>query len=158
MIGLIVSAEYNGLTALSGILAMVMAHVEPIANNYGMFVNHFATNVVNTAQIHSWWYEEIARVDPAQRTSDTPRAYISVVNELSQWLFSSLTLCIRVWQRLLAPYQQLYTAAIFQSTRYMDIAQSHLQWSRQWLPGYWPNACLHAQQTSVRWVQILICV
>jgi len=82
---------------------MVMAHVKPIAINYAMFVNHFAKNAVKTAQIHSWWYEEIARIDPAKRNSDPPCAYISVVNELSQRLFSSLTLRIRLSQRLLAP-------------------------------------------------------
>jgi hypothetical protein len=82
--GLIVGAEYNAQTTLSGVPAMVMARVKPIAMNYAMFVNPFATNAVKTAQIHSWWYEEIARIDPAQRNSDPPRAYISVVNELSQ--------------------------------------------------------------------------
>jgi len=88
---------------------MVMAHVKPIAINDAGFVNPFATNPVKTAQIHGWWNEEIARIEPAQRNSDPPRAYISVVNELSQRLFSSLTLCIRLSQRLLAPVQQLYT-------------------------------------------------
>jgi hypothetical protein len=63
---------------------MAMARVKPIAINYAMFVNPFATNVVKTAQIHSWWYEEIARIEPAQRTSDPPHVYISVVNEFSQ--------------------------------------------------------------------------
>jgi len=103
--GLIVGTEYNAQTTLSGILAMVMARVKPIAINYAMFVNPFATNAVKTTQIHSWWYEEITRIDPAQRNSDPPCAYISVVNELSQRLFSSLTLCIRLSQRLLAPVQ-----------------------------------------------------
>jgi len=102
---LIVGAEYNAQTSLSGIPAMVMARVEPIAINYAMFVNHFVTNAVKTAHIHCWWYEEIARIDPAQRTSDPPHAYISVVNESSQRLFSSLTLCIRLSQRLLVPMQ-----------------------------------------------------
>jgi hypothetical protein len=106
MTGLIIGAEYNAQTTLSGIPAMVMARVKPIAINYAMFVNPFATNALKTAQIYSWWYEEIARVDPSQRNSDPPCAYISVVNELSQRLFSSLTLCIRLLQRLLAPMQQ----------------------------------------------------
>jgi len=108
---LIVGAEYNAQTTLSGVPAMVMAHVKRIAINYVKFVNPFATNAVKTAQIHSWWYEEIARIDPAQRNSDPPRASISVVNELSQRLFSSLTLCIRLSQRLLTPVQQWYTGA-----------------------------------------------
>jgi hypothetical protein len=82
--GLIVGAEYNAQTTLSGVPAMVMAHVKPIAINYVMFVNPFAPNAVKTAQIHSWWYKEIARIDPAQTNSDPPRAYTSVVNELSQ--------------------------------------------------------------------------
>jgi len=111
---------------------MVMARVKPIAINYAMFVNPFATNVVKTAQIHSWWYEEIARIDPAQRNSDPPRAYISVVNELSQRLFSSLTLCIRLSQRLLAPVQQWYTAARPQSTLFTDFEHSRLQRSGKW--------------------------
>jgi len=111
---------------------MVMACVKPIAINYGMFVNPFATNAVKTAQIHSWWYEEIARIDPAQRNSDPPRAYISVVNELSQHLFSSLTLCIRLSQRLLAPVQQWYTAARPQLTLFTDLEHSRLQRSGKW--------------------------
>jgi len=82
--GLIVCAEYNAQTTLSGVPAMVMACVQPIAINYAMFVNPFSTNVVKTAQIHSWWFEEIPRIDPAQRNSDPPHAYIAVVNELSQ--------------------------------------------------------------------------
>jgi len=96
--GLIVGAEYKPQTTLSGVPAMVMAHVRPIAINYAMFMNPFATNAVKTTQIHRWWYEEITRIDPAQRNSDLPCAYISVVNELSQRLFSSLTLCIRLSQ------------------------------------------------------------
>jgi len=82
--GLIVGAGYNTQTTLSGVLAMVMARVKPIAINDAMFVNPIAMNAVNTAQIHSWWYEEIARIDPAQRNSDPPRAYMSVVNDLSE--------------------------------------------------------------------------
>jgi len=82
--GLIVSAEYNPQTTLSGVLAMVMARVKPIAINYAMFVDPFTTNGVKITQIHSWWYEEITRIDPVQRHSDPPHAYISVVNELSQ--------------------------------------------------------------------------
>jgi len=109
--GLIVGTEFNAQTFLSGIPATVMARIKPIAINYTMFVNPFATNVVKTTQIHSWWYEEIVRIDPAQRISDRPHAYISVVNELSQPLCSSLTLSIRLLQGLLASMQQWYTAA-----------------------------------------------
>ena len=107
--GLIVGAEYNAQTTLSGIPGMVMARVKPIAMNYAMFVNPFPTNAVKTAQIHSWWYEEITRIHPAQRNSDPPCAYISVVSESSQGLISSLTLCVRLSQRLLASVQQWYT-------------------------------------------------
>jgi hypothetical protein len=85
---------------------MVMACVKPIVINYTKIVNPFATNAVKTAQIHSWWYEEIARIDPAQRNSDPPHAYISVVNELSHRLFPLLTLCITLSQSLLAPVQR----------------------------------------------------
>jgi len=74
--GLIISAEYNAPTTLPGILAMVMARGKPIAIDYAMFVNSFARNVVKTTQIHSWWYEDITWIDPAQRNSDVPRAYI----------------------------------------------------------------------------------
>jgi hypothetical protein len=109
--GFIVGAEHNAQRTLSGVPAMVMARVKPIAINYAMFVNPFAMNEVKSAQIHSWWYEEIARIDPAQRNSDPPHAHIPVVNELSQRLFSLLTLCIRLTQRLLASVQQWYTAA-----------------------------------------------
>jgi len=63
---------------------MVMARLKPIGINYAMLVNPFATKAVKASQIHSWWYEEIARIDPAQRNSDPPRAYTSVVNESSQ--------------------------------------------------------------------------
>jgi len=125
--GLIVGAEYNAQTTLSGVPAMVMARVKSIAINYAMFVNPFATNAVKTAQIHSWWYEEIARIGPAHRNSDHPCAYISVVNELSQRSFSLLTVCIMLSQRLLAPVQQWYTAARPQSTLFTDFEHSHLQ-------------------------------
>jgi len=127
MTGLIVSTKYNAQTTLSGVPAMVMARVKPIAINSGIFVNPFATNVVKTSQIHSWWYEEIARIDLAQRNSDPPGAFISVVNELSQRLFSSLTLFIRLSQRLLTPVQRLYTAARPQSTLCTDFELNHLQ-------------------------------
>jgi len=55
---------------------MDMACVKPIGINYAMFMNPFAMNAVKTAQIYSWWYEEIAKADQAQRNSDPPRAYI----------------------------------------------------------------------------------
>ena len=71
-----------------------MARVKPVPINYAMFVNPLATNRVKTTQIRPWWYEEIASIDPAQRNSDPPRAYILVANESSQRLFSLLTLCI----------------------------------------------------------------
>ncbi|KAF8544585.1 hypothetical protein BDD12DRAFT_872548 [Trichophaea hybrida] len=79
--GFIVGAEYNAQTTLSGIRAMVMACVNPIAINCTMFVNLFAMNAVKTTQIHSWWYEEIVRIDPAQRNLNPLQAYISVINE-----------------------------------------------------------------------------
>jgi hypothetical protein len=53
MTGLIISKEYNAQTTLSGVSAMVMAHVKPVAINYVMFVNPFAMNAVKTTQIHS---------------------------------------------------------------------------------------------------------
>jgi len=61
---------------------MVMARVKPIASNNSMCVNPFAMNAVMTAQIHSWWSEEIGSINPAPRNSNPPPAYISVVNEL----------------------------------------------------------------------------
>jgi len=42
--GLIVGAEYNTQTAFTGIPVMVMACMKPIAMNYTMIVNPFATN------------------------------------------------------------------------------------------------------------------
>jgi len=90
---------------------MVVAHVKPLGNNHTMCVNPFAMHVVKTAQIHCWWYEEIARIEPAQRISDHPGAYISVVNESSAWLFSSMILCDRLSPRFLAAMQQWYIAS-----------------------------------------------
>jgi hypothetical protein len=84
MTSLIVGAEYNALTTLSGIPAIVIASVKGTAINFAMFVNPFATNAVKTPQIHSWWYKEIARNDPAQRNSDPLHADISVVTEIYQ--------------------------------------------------------------------------
>jgi len=52
--GLIVRAKYTVQTHLSGIPAMVIAPVKPIAIIYEMLVNLFARNVVNTVQIHQW--------------------------------------------------------------------------------------------------------
>jgi len=125
--GLIVGTEYNAQITLTNFPAMVMTGVKPLAIIYAMFVNPFATNAVKTAQIHSWWYEEIARIDTAQRDSDPPRAYMSVVNEFSQRLCAFLTLCIRLSQRLLAPVQQWYTAARPQSTLFTDFEHCRLQ-------------------------------
>jgi len=85
--GLIVGAECNAQIILSGVTVMVMARVKPISINCAMFVNPFATNSVKTTQIHSWWYEEISRIDTAQRNSDPPHAYISVVDESSHNCF-----------------------------------------------------------------------
>jgi len=82
--GLIIGAEFNYETTLSGIPVMVMARGKPITINYPMLVNPFGMNAVKTAQSRSWSYEEVARIDPVQRNSDPLRAYISVVNESSQ--------------------------------------------------------------------------
>jgi hypothetical protein len=109
--GLIVGAKYKPHAMLAGVVAMVVAHVKPIAINYVMCVNHVSTNAVKTIKIHCWWYDEIIRIDTAQGNSDSPHAYIVVVNEVSQRLFSSLTLSIRLSQRVLVPLQQWYTAA-----------------------------------------------
>ena len=115
MTGLIVGPEDSTQKTLSGAPAMVMAHVKPLAMNYAMFVNPFTTNVVKSTQIHSWWYEDITWIDAAQRNSDPRRAYILVVNESSQPLFSSLTLHIRLSQRWIAAMQQWHTAASWTS-------------------------------------------
>lgn len=77
--GQIVGAEYGIQQTLSGVEALVLAEVKPIAGRYAMFNNPFATNAVKTAQIHSWWYHYVTKVDPAMRNTDPPRAYISVV-------------------------------------------------------------------------------
>jgi hypothetical protein len=92
--GLIIGAEYNSQTALWCVLAIVMAPVKPTALNSEMFRNPVETNVVKNAQIHSRRYEEIPRIDPAQRISDPPHAYISVGNDSSHRLFSSQALCL----------------------------------------------------------------
>jgi len=148
--GLIVGAKYNSQTALYGIPAMVMTRLKPIAIKYVMVMHRFPTNTVKTAKIHRWWYEENPRSDPAQRNSDPPCAYLSVVNEWSQWLSSLLTLCIRLSKRLLAPVQQWYTAGIPQSTPFTDIEHSRLQRFRDWYSGHWWRTGLHEPQTFVR--------
>jgi len=66
LIGRIVSAAYDPQMTLAGIPAMVMACVKPITINYAMCVNPFASNEVWTTQNHSWWYEDITRIDAAQ--------------------------------------------------------------------------------------------
>jgi hypothetical protein len=128
---------------------MVIAWVKPIPINCAKFLNPFATNAVKTTQIHSGWYEEIARLDPACRHCDPPCADISVVNELSQRLFSSLTLCIRLDQRVLIPMKQWYSAARPQLTLSIDFEHSRLQISRELYPGYSPRTCLHAPQSFI---------
>lgn len=65
--GLMVCTEYNVRTTPYGIPAIVIAHVKQIAINYRIFVNLSVMNVVQTTQMHSGWYEEIGRNDPAQR-------------------------------------------------------------------------------------------
>jgi len=105
MTGRLIGAEYNTHTTLPSIPVMLIVHVKPLAINYAMFMKPFATNAVKTAQIYSWWYEEITWIDSAQRNSDTPHAYISVVDETSRQLCSLLSLRIRLWPRLLAPVQ-----------------------------------------------------
>jgi len=94
-----VGAEYNAQTTLPGIPAMVMACVKPVGTKYAMFVHRVATEVLKMAQMCSWWHEETTRIDTAQRDADSPHGYNSVVDELSQRLFSSLTLYSRFSQR-----------------------------------------------------------
>jgi hypothetical protein len=108
--GLIVCAECNTQTTVSGVPAMVIACVTPIAMDYMMFVNPFTTNAVKTALIHSWWYVEIIRMHPAQRNSDPPHACISVVNQLTKPFVSLLTLRVRHSQRLHAPLGRWVTS------------------------------------------------
>jgi len=52
--GLIIGGEYNARTTHSDVPALVMAHMKPIAINYGMIVSPLATNAVKTTHIHSW--------------------------------------------------------------------------------------------------------
>jgi len=63
---------------------MAMEHGKSIAIGDAMYVNPIATNAVKTAQIHTWWCEALARIDPAQKDSYPPHTYISVINESSQ--------------------------------------------------------------------------
>jgi hypothetical protein len=62
--GLMVSEENNRQTTHSGTLVMVIVYVNPIDINYQAFVNSFPTNVVKTAQIRSWWYDDNTRIVP----------------------------------------------------------------------------------------------
>lgn len=96
MTGLIVGAEYTTQRTLSHVPAMFMSCVKTIAIIHVMFVNPFPTNAVETAQIHCWWYEEIIRIDPAQKDSDLPCMYITIVNTVSQRVCSLLMLFIRL--------------------------------------------------------------
>jgi hypothetical protein len=77
--GQVVGTEYGIQQTISGVEALVLAEVKPIAGRYAMFNNPFATNAVKTAQIHSWWYHYVTKVNPAKRNTDPPCAYISVV-------------------------------------------------------------------------------
>jgi hypothetical protein len=65
--GLIVTPKYIAQQTLPGVPAVVIACVKAVAFNYAMIVNAFVTNAVKTAEIHSWWYEEIAWIDPVHR-------------------------------------------------------------------------------------------
>jgi len=130
--GRMVSAEYTAQKTISGVPAMVMSPVKPKAINYSMFAIPFATNGAKISHIPSWWSEEIARIDPAQRNSDPAGAHISVVTKSSQQLFSILTLCIRLLRRSLAPRRRWFTAARPQSTLFMDFEHSRLERSGKW--------------------------
>ena len=125
--GLIISAESNAKTTLSAVAAIVMECGNHIAINCVMFGNAFDANVAKPALIESSWSEKIVRIDPSHPKSNPPHAYISVAIELSQWLISSLTSCIRRLQRLLAPMQQWCTSARLQSTLFMYLEHSSLQ-------------------------------
>jgi len=118
-------AEYNAQTTLAGDLLIVMALEEPVPMDYAIIVNPFALNVVKTAQIYSSWYEENARIDLVQTNSDPPRDCISVGNESSPCMLSSLILCISFSQRILPPFQRWYTTATLPSTIYMHFKQTH---------------------------------
>jgi len=74
--GFLVIAEYNAQMTLSCLPAIIMACVMPVAIKFVMFLTPFAMNAVKTTQIHSWWYKEIARIDPAHRISVHPGANI----------------------------------------------------------------------------------
>jgi len=52
--GLIVSMEHNPQKTLSGIPAILMAIVKPIAIKYAMFIYSIALNAAKNAEIHSW--------------------------------------------------------------------------------------------------------
>lgn len=62
---LVLSAQYSTQPTHSSVLMLLIAHVNPITNNFLMSVNPFPTNVVNITQIYSPWYECIARIAPA---------------------------------------------------------------------------------------------
>lgn len=63
---LIAGGEYNTQTTLSVVRGMVMACVKLLSIHYAVFVNPFAMNVGKTDQVHSLWYEDVGRIDPAQ--------------------------------------------------------------------------------------------
>jgi hypothetical protein len=94
---------------------MAMANVKPTDISYAMFVNRLTQNAVKTTQIHSWWFKEIARIDPTLRNLDPAPAYITVVNESSQRLFSSLTLQIRSLHRFHALMVYLFKTSTLDS-------------------------------------------
>jgi hypothetical protein len=104
-----------------------MGRVNRVAIDYAMFLNPFATSWGKTAQINSLWYEEIARINPAQANSDPLRVYISEVNDSSQGLFSSQTLCIRLSQQLHARVRQCHIGTSSQSTQLTDCDLSPTQ-------------------------------
>jgi hypothetical protein len=79
----IVGKEIYAQTIRSRIGATVMALAKPVGIKFAMFLNPFAANAVKITQIHRCWYEEISRIDLAQRNLYTPCASMSGVNESS---------------------------------------------------------------------------
>jgi hypothetical protein len=64
--GLIMEAKHNPHTMSSGHPVIVMIGMNHMGIPYSIIENPFHMNMVNPANMHCWWYEDITRIDQTQ--------------------------------------------------------------------------------------------